>query len=131
MSYALTDVQAAMAQYGPRGRAVYALASTTVDTLFPVLYVTFFAGMLYRFRPQQRLWVLALVPVFAGVCDLCESAQIVAMLLQYPDISARQVALASFFTSTKHLLGAVYESMVVVFLAVFLWRRSRRTNRLD
>ena len=123
LHYNLADIQAAMLQYGPQGRAAYALASPTVDTVFPVLYVTFFAGLIYRFRPNERLWVMAFIPVFAGAWDLCENAQITAMLLQYPDISARQVAMASFFTSTKHLLGAGYELTALVFLAIYLLRR--------
>lgn len=125
LSYKLADVQAAMLQYGPQGRAVYALASPTVDTLFPILYVTFFAGLLYRFRPSERLWPLAFIPVFAGAWDLCENAQITTLLLQFPDISARQVAVASIFTSVKHAMSAVYELMAVVFLLIALVRRFR------
>ena len=123
--YSLADVQSAMRQYGSQGRTVYALASPTLDTLFPVLYVTFFAGLLYRFRPSDRLWLLAFIPVFAGVWDLCENAQIVTMLMEFPDISARQVAVASFFTSVKHVLSAVYELMALVFLLISLVRRFR------
>jgi hypothetical protein len=128
LSYSLSEIQAAMLQYGARGRAVYALASPTLDTLFPVLYVTFFAGLLYRFRPSERLWVTAFMPVVAGVWDLCENAQITAMLLQYPELSARQVASASFFTSTKHILGAAYEVTALVFLLVFAVRRARQSG---
>ncbi len=123
LSYDPAEIQAAMVQYGAQGRAVYALASPTLDTLFPALYVTFFAGLLYRFRPNERLWLAAFIPVVAGVWDLCENAQIVTMLLQYPELSASQVAMASFFTSTKHVLGAVYEVVAVVFLLIYAVRK--------
>lgn len=126
LNYTLADIQVAMLQYGPQGRAVYALASPTVDTLFPVLYVTFFAGLIYRFRPTERLWVMAFIPVFAGAWDLCENAQITAMLLQFPDISARQVGVASFFTTVKHFLSAVYELTALVFLLMFFVRRLKQ-----
>ncbi len=129
LSYTLADIQATMLQYGPHGRAVYALASPTLDTLFPMLYVTFFAGLLYRFRPSERLWLAAFIPVLAGVWDLCENAQITAMLIQYPEISVRQVALASFFTSTKHVLGAVYEISAMAFVLTFAVRRFRKSGR--
>ena len=127
LHYTLADIKAAMQQYGADGRAVYAWASPTVDTLFPVLYVTFFSGLLYRFRPSERLWVLAFIPLISGVWDLCENAQITAMLLQYPDISERQVAIASFFTTTKHVLSAVYELGALVLLALALKRHVRLT----
>lgn len=126
LHYSLTDIQVAMTQYGPQGRAVYALASPTLDTLFPVLYVTFFAGLLYRFRPTERLWVMAFIPVVAGVWDLCENAQITAMLLQFPDLSARQVAAASFFTTAKHVLSAVYALTALVFLLMYFVRRLKQ-----
>ena len=129
LSYDLTAIQAAMVQYGASGRAVYALASPTIDTLFPVLYVTFFAGLLYRFRPNEKLWLTAFIPFVAGVWDLCENAQITAMLLQYPEISVRQVALASFFTSTKHVLSALYEVAAVVFLLIYAARRFSGTTK--
>ena len=123
LSYDLAAIQDAMLQYGAHGRAVYALASPTLDTLFPLLYVTFFAGLLYRFRSNERLWLAAFIPLVAGVWDLCENAQITAMLLQYPEISVRQVAVASFFTSTKHVLSALYEVAAVSFLLVYAHRR--------
>jgi len=129
LSYDLAAIEHAMAQYGASGRAVYALASPTIDTLFPVLYVTFFAGLLYRFRPNERLWLAAFVPLVAGVWDLCENAQITAMLLQYPVLSARQVAVASFFTSTKHLLSALYEVAAVSFLLIYAARRFSETTK--
>ena len=129
LSYDLAAIQHAMLEYGAHGRAVYALASPTLDTLFPMLYVTFFAGLLYRFRPSERLWVTAFIPVVAGVWDLCENAQITAMLLQYPELSTRQVAVASFFTSTKHLLSALYEVAAVSFLLIYAARRFSETTK--
>ena len=129
LSYDLAAIQHAMLQYGAHGRAVYALASPTLDTLFPLLYVTFFAGLLYRFRPNEKLWLAAFVPLVAGIWDLCENAQITAMLLQYPEISVRQVALASFFTSTKHVLSALYEVAAVSFLLIYAARRFSETTK--
>ncbi len=125
LSYDLAEIQQAMQKYGAQGRIIYALASPTVDTLFPALYVTFFSGLLYRFRPSESLWMTAFIPVAAGLWDLCENAQITAMLLQYPELSARQVAVASFFTSTKHVLSAAFEVTAVLFLLVYSVRKFR------
>lgn len=125
LSYSLADIHASMLQYGPDGRTNYAVASATLDALFPAVYVTFFCGLLYRFRPSERLWVLAFIPLIAGLWDLCENAQIIALLLQYPEISATQVKLASFFTTSKHVMSALYELMAVVYLLIYLSRRLR------
>jgi hypothetical protein len=129
LSYDLAAIDLSMQQYGAQGRAAYALASPTLDTLFPMLYVTFFAGLLYRFRPSERMWVTAFIPIVAGVWDLWENAQITAMLLQYPELSARQVAVASFFTSTKHVLSALYEVAAVSFLLIYAARKLSRTTK--
>lgn len=115
--YSYAEVVASMEQYGAEGRRIYAWASPTLDTLFPMIYVTFFAGVIYRFRPSEKLWVLAFIPVFAGLWDLCENAQITAMLIQYPEITERQVSLASVFTHVKRLIiGPIYQVLSVVLL---------------
>jgi len=72
-SYTHDEAMAAMEEYGPEGRRVYAWASPTLDTLFPIVYVSFFAGLIYRCRPTERLWWLAFIPVAAGIVDLGEN----------------------------------------------------------
>ena len=101
-AYSHAEVMAKLASYGPEGRRLYAIASPTLDTLFPIAYVTFFAGAIHRLR--RDLWLLACIPLLLGVWDLCENAQITAMLLSYPDVSETQAASASFFTMVKHWL---------------------------
>ncbi|MDE0000602.1 MAG: hypothetical protein OXQ89_22910 [Rhodospirillaceae bacterium] len=131
--YSHVEAMASIAQYGPDGRRTYAWASVLLDTLFPVSYVTFFAGLIYRFRPTERLWTLAFVPVFAGLWDLAENAQIAAMLVQYPDIGATQVAWASAFTTVKWWIGPVYQTLALGLLllaalrATVRWIRGRRS----
>ena len=100
--YTHTEAMDAMDEYGAEGRTIYAWASGVLDTLFfPLIYVTLFAGLIYRFRPTEGMWLLAFVPVIAGIWDVGENVQIVVMLIQYPDIGETQVAWASAFTSIK------------------------------
>jgi len=117
LGYSYAEVMAVMEQYGPDGRNLYAWASPTLDTLFPIVYATFFAGIIYRFRPIEKLWILAYIPVVAGVWDLCENAQITAMLLQYPNITESQVSLSSTFTIVKSsILGPTYQLLSVALI---------------
>ena len=108
-SYSYDEAMASVAQYGADGRTTYAWASVLLDTLFPISYVTFFAGLIDRFRLTEGTWVLAFLPVVAGFWDLAENAQITAMLVQYPDVGATQVAWASAFTAAKGWIGPVYQ----------------------
>lgn len=130
--YSYQELVRAMEQYGASGRRVYAWASPTVDTLFPMLYVSFFAGVLYRFRPTDAWGRLAWIPVFAGAWDLCENAQITALLLMYPAISETQVASASFFTHVKTVfIAPAYQlpSIAFVVVAALRWLAHRFGGR--
>ena len=111
--YDFARVHELMAQYGEDGRRVYSMASPTLDTLFPLIYVTFFVGLIYRFRATDPLGWLAVIPIITGLVDLGENIQITTLLLQYPDISEEQVQSASLFTETKTIL-----LIVTWFLAV-------------
>ena len=127
--YTHQEAVAAMEGYGEEGRRVYAWSSATLDTLLPVVYVSFLAGLIYRLRPTERLRRLAYLPLAAGVLDLGENIQIVLMLIQYPDVSAGQVAAASSFTLMKALviLGCLaLAATIAAFWAVRLARRGLR-----
>jgi len=124
VGYSWQELVSAMEQYGASGRAIYAWASPILDTLFPMLYVTLFAGILYRFAPRDSWRVLAWLPVLGGAWDLCENAQITAMLLMYPDITPGQVAVASFFTQVKWLfIGPAFQLPAIGVVLVATARR--------
>lgn len=115
-----------MEGYGEQGRRVYAWFSGTLDTLMPVFYVNLMAGLIYRFRPTERVWRLAYLPLAAGLLDLCENALIILMLTRYPDLSASQVAAASFFTVSKGYALLICAALAIVLAASATVRRGRR-----
>ena len=118
LGYTFDEAETALKGYGEQGRRVYAWSSATLDTVFPVVYASFLAGFVYRFRPGECLWWLAYLPVAAGVLDLCENVQIILMLCQYPNISAGQVASASLFTLSKWSTIFVCSALAVTFVAI-------------
>lgn len=127
--YTPAELEGLMQRYGPDGRRVHAWASATLDTLFPAVYVTLFAGTLYRFAPDARWRHAAWIPIVAGLWDLVENAQNIALLLQYPALSDAQVACASLTTRVKHLMTPVYVLLGAAFLARAGWRRVRTPGR--
>ena len=116
--YSQSELVHTLAMYTERGRSWHVFSSAFLDTLFPLLYVTFFTGVLWRYRPIDRFEYFALVPIFAGALDLLENAQIIKLLIDYPEISSLQVAVASFFTKSKHILGFFYQGGALIFLSV-------------
>ena len=127
--YTAEEAMAALAAYGAEGRRLYAWSSVTLDTLLPIVYATFLAGVVYRFRPSERLRILAWLPICLGLLDLAENVQIVVMLVQFPDVSAGQVASASAFTMTKNIAFVACFALAAIFAVVsaarFLLRRRR------
>ena len=128
-SYSFAEVTTAMESYGEDGRRAYAIASMTLDIVLPLCYVTFFAGLLYRFRASESTFWLAYIPVVAGFIDLFENIQITTMLVQYPDIGQSQVMWSSLTTSVKSILGLIYflaaVGLVLIATARKLWTKSR------
>ena len=123
-SYTFEDAVISLEAYGAEGRTTYLWTSLLLDTLFPIVYVSFFVGLIYRFRVSEGTWWLAYIPVFGGVWDLIENIQISSMLVMYPNITETQVAWASGFTQVKHWLGTVYLAIAV---AVFLITLTKTT----
>ncbi len=123
-SYTYQEVMDSMEAYGERGRTIYLLANTVLDTVFPIVYATFFAGLIYRFRASEGTWWLAYIPIVGGIWDLLENVQIASMLIMYPEIGETQVTWASTFTHLKHWLGSFYLIVGAVLLVVALVRRA-------
>ena len=121
--YSYDEAMASMEAYGPDGRTAYAWGSMLLDTLFPLVYVTLFAGLIHRFRLSEGTWWLAFVPVAAGILDLLENVQITAMLVGYPDLSPSQVASASAATTAKWTIGAVYQILGIGLFLIAMVRQ--------
>lgn len=115
--YSYTEVMELMESYGEDGRRLYTWLSPSLDTIFPLIYVTFWAGLIFRL--QQKLWFLAFLPITLGIVDLCENAQIITMLIKYPDVPHSLVSSASLFTSIKHLLTKL---TLLLALVLAIWK---------
>ncbi len=118
-NYSFDVAMSTLGSYGDVGRTNYAWSSMTIDTLLPLVYITCFSGLIYRFRPTDSLRWLAFIPVFAGMCDLLENVQITTMLIQYPDINSTQVTWASTFTMMKHSLngGSLVLALILIVIS--------------
>ena len=121
-SYDMKTVEQNMLGYGEDGRQLYAWASLTLDVIFPMCYVVFFAGLITLFVGSKSIHRLALVPFLLGLIDLTENIQICTMLVQFPDITDSQVSMASTTTSIKHSIVIVFYSMVTL-LAIYTFGR--------
>jgi hypothetical protein len=122
--YSYETMMKLLESYGEKGRHLHILATTILDVLFPIIYVTFFAGLIHRLKP--RPWYLALAPLCLGFIDMCENTQIVIMLLQYPDVHPGLVRSASVFTFIKHRLTNL---TLLITLTLIIYRIIRRYSK--
>lgn len=106
-----------LVQIGEEGRATYRWAGGVIDMIFPLFYVSFFAGMLYRFRLSENLWWLSVIPMLAGVVDWGENIQIQMMIDSFPNVSEAQASTASLFTQTKWILVRAIYGLIAISLA--------------
>ena len=124
--YTYDEAMTLLEGYGSDGRTIYLWSSLLMDTLFPVMYVTFLAGLIHRFRLSDRMWWVALIPLVAGILDLTENVQISLMLISYPDVGELQTATAAIFTAAKHWMFYISGIIALALLAVSSARAFRR-----
>ena len=138
--YTIESVREDMLGYGPEGRAHYALMAVTLDFVFPAFYGGFLGALIILSLPdgnnlhrggratRMDIWRrrLLLLPLLSVMVDLAENIQIFAMLRQFPDITASQVALADLTTRSKFLVLNVTFIVVFVVVAVQSVRALRR-----
>ncbi len=100
--YNLDIVNARISVYGENGKWLYAFSALTLDTLFPLCYAGFSAGLVLRFLQSGRFYCS--IPIALAIVDWAENIQIFIILFGYPDITEIQVAAASSATEVKHVL---------------------------
>lgn len=90
-----------MLLYGEAGRSLHLLFTLLLDMLFPFAYGAFFGGLLVL-AARGVFDRAILLPVLAVmVLDVGENIQLATMLVQFPDLGERQIALASATTMAK------------------------------
>ena len=118
------EVQNVMNQLGQEGRFAYIITTFTLDTIFPVLYVTFALGLLFKVGFKTDL--IYLFPLIAGFFDLCQNIQtsLIMRAESINEIANVQIILASYTNQAKWIF--VITSFILVVLG--LLRKFIRSN---
>lgn len=99
--YDRDDINNQMLLYGEAGRSLHLRFTLLLDMLFPFAYGAFFGGLLVL-AARGVFDRAILLPVLAVlVMDVTENIQLATMLVQFPDLGERQIALASATTMAK------------------------------
>ena len=105
-----------VADYGPKGRAVYAQGSLIIDTAYPLIYTFIFCiilSLLFRNQSYVPFRTVNVLPVAILAFDLLENSIIIYLLRSYPDSASSAASLCSIVTNLKWSVTAVVLALVV------------------
>ena len=111
--YDFQTVQERFLIYGEDGRALYARAALTLDIFYPVVYSTFFAGLIIMGAVSPGARYLVLVPLLTAFLDIGENVSIYLLLTNFPAITEAEVLRSSSLTIAKW--WAVAFTLVIAF----------------
>ena len=86
--------------YGTEGRAIY-LGFQNKDFVYPLVYSTLLVGLLLRSKLPKVLSFWIFIPWLAAVLDYAENLIIRNQVLNFPDLNAEWISVASVCTVTK------------------------------
>lgn len=129
LSYSWLEVKALFDLLGTEGRGIYRTISSCVDMVYPLVYclllILVLALLIKKVTSPTSKWMyLSFLPTIGMLFDFFENMSILQMLTDYPNITAAEVASASFFTTVKWCSLILVFGLIFVF--TFLFVRKRR-----
>ncbi len=110
MFYTFGQLQNILQHYGTKGREMY-LQLQWLDMIYPLVYSTLLASLLFLIYKNTRLKNMVFVPFVAVLFDYTENVLLRISVLSFPHMDKIIVNIAGVVTFTKWLL---------VFFAFFL-----------
>lgn len=136
--YSAEDLYRMADAYGVNGRREYVKSSLTLDTVWPLVYVSFLALSITWVYRQASMAGSALsmvgsalrranvTPVAAGLLDLLENAAASLVFLRYPTRTPGLDSLTPVLTMSKWVLVAGSVTLLLVGIIIWLWRWAAR-----
>lgn len=118
---------------GETGRSVYLYQQLPADFIYPGLFAISYSLLLIwlfakSFKPDSKIFYLAIVPVFGGLFDYLENVCIVLMIKSFPDLSGELVAIASTFSILKSVFTTAFFLLLFVGFIAFLASLMKRKH---
>ena len=118
MFYTWPQLQNMFRLYGPKGREMY-LRLQWVDMVYPLIYSTLLASLLYLVYKKTRLENMIFVPFVAALFDYAENILLRISILSFPNMQEGIVRTAGPVTFFKWLL--VFFAFFLLLFG-FIWR---------
>lgn len=118
MFYTSPQLQNMFRLYGPEGREMY-LRLQWIDMVYPLIYSTLLASLLYLVYKKTRLENMVFVPFVAALFDYAENILLRISILSFPNMQDGVVSIAGTVTFIKWLL--VFFAFFLLLFG-FIWR---------
>ena len=118
---------------GEAGRNVYLFQQIPADFIYPGLFSLSYSLLLTRllakgFKPDSKIFFLALVPALGGFFDYLENISIILMIYSFPNLSQAHVGVASTFTILKSAFTIGFYILLLVGLFSLVVKRFREES---
>ena len=121
------DVRSTFSILGENGKRLHIFVSLILDTIFPIIYVSFHLGI-YHYSNYKKSFIY-LTPIFTGFFDLMENIQC-AIIMSTPSINLvtdDQIFLASITNQIKWILVIFMVSIAIFPMAKKISRKLRKS----
>ena len=122
--YSLERLFAMFQKFGVEGRTIY-LKFQYKDYIYPLIYSTLLVGFLVRTKLPKPFRFFIFIPWVAAFLDYGENIIIRNQVLNFPDLNANLVAIASALTLSKWSLVFVSVGLIIVFWGISFLDKKR------
>lgn len=122
--YSLERLFAMFQNFGEEGRMIY-LKFQYKDYIYPLIYSTLLVGLLLRTNPPKVLRFFIFMPWVAAILDYGENLILRNQVINFPDLNANLVAIASILTLIKWSLVFISGFLIIVFWSILLLGKKR------
>lgn len=121
---------------GETGRSVYLYQQLPADFIYPGLFAISYSLLLIwlfakSFKPESRVFYLAIVPVLGGFFDYLENVCIVLMIKSFPDLSQKLVAVASNFSMLKSIFTTGFFLLLLIGFVAYVVSLIKRNPKVE
>jgi hypothetical protein len=110
---------------GEKGRWVYLYNQIPLDMIYPLLFGIGYSLLFAYFLKKIKLYgshyfYFTFLPIISGISDYIENIGIIAMIRQYPDLSAETVSITNTFSILKSSTTTIFFVALIILLIVFV-----------
>lgn len=125
LGYSYSQAIELLTALGIEGRNTYLSIQLPLDFIYPGLFAVSYSLLItwvfkHYLSKNSKFYLIAFIPIIAGLFDYLENISIIVMLNSYPNISVNLVNISSAFTIVKSGVTTLFFLILILsFIAFF------------